>query len=323
MTAWAEKESLRALSKLFKLHLMNNTIVTIFGGTGFIGSEIVRVLAKQGYIIRLAEKHPKKGDRLKFNGMVGQIQPHGCDFTPEGIAQVIDGASYVINCTGILLEKGKRTFMGTHCDLPEHIAKACKKHNVKQFVHISALGIERNKSDYAKSKLAGEHAIQKAFDKVTILRPSIVFGPGDSFFNMFAGMAQILPALPLIGGGHTKFQPVYVGDVADAVANAIKMEATGVYELGGPEIQNFKQLLEKMKHHTGQSVCLVTLPVWAARVQATFMRVLPNPPLTNDQITSLQSDNILHDNAKTLTDLDVTPTPMDTVLPHYLERFKK
>jgi NADH dehydrogenase len=302
---------------------MKETIITIFGGTGFIGSQIVRELAQLGYIIRVAEKHPKKADRLKFNGMVGQVQPYACDYTKSGIETALDGAYYVVNCTGILLEKGKRTFMGTHRDLPEMIAKACAKKGVKQFVHISALGIEKNQSDYAKSKLAGEKAIQKAFDKITILRPSIVFGPEDSFFNMFAGMAQILPALPLIGGGHTKFQPVYVGDVADAVANAIKMEATGIYELGGSDIQSFRELLQTMKNYTGQSVKLISLPVPIAKIQAVFMSILPTPPLTLDQIKSLQHDNIVNDNAQTLTDLDITPTSMAAILPRYLSRFKQ
>ena len=301
---------------------MKNTIVTIFGGTGFIGSELVRVLAKQGYMIRLAEKYPLKANRLKFNGMVGQIQPTACDYSEESIKAVVNGASYVINCTGILVEKGKRTFMNTHCDLPEKIAKACAKAKVKQLVHISALGIENNQSKYAKSKLAGEKKIHQAFGNVTILRPSVVFGPNDKFFNMFAGMAQILPALPLVGGGHTRFQPVYVCDVADAVANAITKGATGTYELGGPEILTFKELLEKMKRYTGQNVHLMDVPFWAARIQAVCMKILPNPPLTLDQIKSLQNDNVIGKHAKTLPDLNVTPTPMDAILPHYLERYK-
>ena len=302
---------------------MKNTIVTIFGGTGFIGSDIVRVLADQGYQIRIAEKYPKKADRLKFNGYVGQIQPTLCDHTAKGIEEAVDGASYVVNCMGILAEKGHRSFMGTHCYLPEDIAKACAKKNVKQFIHISALGIENSRSHYARSKLAGEKAIQKHFDKATILRPSIVFGHGDSFFNMFASMAQILPALPLIGGGHTKFQPVYVGDVSDAVSNAINKQATGVYELGGPDVCSFKELLQKLKSYTNQDVCLMPLPFWAAKIQAVLMSILPNPPLTLDQIKSLKTDNIVSDNAKTLPDLDVRQTSLDAILPHYLERFKK
>ena len=301
---------------------MKNTIVTIFGGTGFIGSDIVRVLAGQGYQIRIAEKHPKKADRLKFNGYVGQIQPTACDYTAKGIEDAVEGASYVVNCTGILIEKGHRSFMGTHCYLPEDIAKACAKKNVKQFVHISALGVEHNRSDYARSKLAGEKIIQKHFDHVTILRPSVVFGNNDSFFNMFAGLGQILPALPLIGGGKTKFQPVYVGDVSDAVANAINKKAIGIYELGGSDILTFKELLQKMNRYTNQDVALMPLPFWAAKIQAVFLSILPNPPLTLDQIKSLKTDNIVHENAKTLPDLNVRPTSMDAILPRYLERYK-
>jgi NADH dehydrogenase len=302
---------------------MKNNIVTIFGGTGFIGSEIVRVLAKQGYILRLAEKHPKKAETVKFNGQVGQIVPTPCDFTDKGIEDAINGSSVVINCTGILLEKGHRSFMGTHCYLPESIAKACANQDIDQFIHISALGADKAKSGYAKSKLAGEKQIQKLFDNATILRPSIVFGPKDSFFNMFASMAQILPALPLIGGGKTKFQPVYVGDVADAVANAIQTGQLGVFELGGPEQVTFKELLQKLKRHTGQKFCLIPLPWAVAKIQAFFMSVLPNPPLTNDQIKSLKTDNIVSDHALGLSDLNVTPTAMDTILPSYLGRFKK
>lgn len=314
---------LRVLSKRYRIIVMKNTIVTIFGGTGFIGSDIVRVLAKQGYTLRLAEKYPKKAETVKFNGQVGQIVPVPCDFSAKGIEDAIGTSSIVINCTGILDEKGHRSFMGTHCYLPESIAKACAKLNSDQFIHISALGIENSKSCYGKSKLAGEKIIEKNFDKVTLLRPSIVFGPRDSFFNMFASMAQILPALPLIGGGKTLFQPVYVGDIADAVANAIKNKSLGVYELGGSDVLSFKQLLEKMKHYTGQKTSLIPIPFWMAKIQAFFMGILPNPPLTIDQVKSLKTDNVVSNNAMTLSDLNVKQTSIDTILPTYLGRFKK
>ena len=297
--------------------------MTIFGGTGFIGSEIIRVLARAGYIIRVAEKHPKKAETVKFNGQVGQIIPTQCDFTPKGFEAAIEGSSIVINCIGILLEKGHRSFMRTHCYIPEDIAKACAKQDIDQFIHISALGADKSHSGYAKSKLSGEKQIQKFFDKVTILRPSVVFGPKDSFFNMFAGMAQILPALPLIGGGKTLFQPVYVGDIADAVAHVMKSGELGIFELGGPEQLSFKDLLLKLKSHTGQKFFLLPLPWKIAKIQASLMSILPNPPLTSDQILSLKTDNIVSDTAMGLPELNVKSTSMDTILPSYLGRFKK
>lgn len=302
---------------------MKNNIVTIFGGTGFIGAEIVRVLASKGYQLRLAEKHPKKAETVRFNGQVGQVVPITCDLTPKGIEDAIGHSSIVINCMGILNEVGHRSFMGTHCYLPESIAKACAKNDVNQLIHISALGADKSQSDYSKSKLAGEKQVQRNFDKVTILRPSIVFGPKDDFFNKFARMAQILPCLPLIGGGKTLFQPVYVGDVADAVANAIKKGSLGLYELGGSEVLSFKELLQKMKNHTGQNVRLLPLPWALAKMKAFFLGVLPNPPITSDQIKSLKTNNIVSDTAMTLSELDVKPTPLDTILPSYLGRFKK
>jgi len=302
---------------------MKNMIVTIFGGTGFIGSEIIRVLAKQGYQIRVAEKHPKKAETVKFNGQVGQIIPFSCDMSDKGIANAVNGSSIVINTIGILAEKGHRSFMATHCYLPESIAKACKNNNVDQLIHLSALACDRGSSDYAKTKLAGEKQIMRFFDKATILRPSIVFGPKDSFFNMFATMAQTLPALPLIGGGKTLFQPVYVGDIANAVANAIKSKSIGVYELGGPETLSFKEVLERLKTHTGQNFYLLPVPFCIAKIQAFFMGILPNPPLTMDQVISLKTDNIVDNNAQKLSNLNVTPTSLDTILPRYLGRFQK
>jgi NADH dehydrogenase len=301
---------------------MNNKIITLFGATGFIGAEIVRVLSAQGYTIRIATSNVKKADMLKFNGAVGQIVPYQCDYSEQSLKNTVDGSFAVINCMGILSEKGHRSFMSTHCYVPESIAQACKKMNVNHFVHISALGVDKSKSDYAKSKLAGEKQVLKAFKNVTILRPSIVFGAKDSFFNMFAGMAKILPFLPLIGGGKTLFQPVYVGDVALAVSNAIKKSAFGVYELGGPDVLSFKALLQKMKLYTGQSVCLLPVPFFVAKIQAVMLSVLPNPPITLDQIKSLKTDNIVADSAKNLSDLNVIPTSLDVILPGYLERFK-
>jgi NADH dehydrogenase len=302
---------------------MTQKIITIFGANGFIGSDIVRVLAAQGYTLRLPCKHPKKADMLKFNGQVGQIVPLTCDYSAQSIQNVVDGSYAVVNCTGILTETSTRGFLGTHCYLAEDIAKACKKFDVTSFVHISALGVDQSQSKYAKSKLAGEQAVLKAFPNATVLRPSIVFGPKDSFFNMFAEMAQILPALPLIGGGKTLFQPVYVGDVSDAVANAIQNKNTGVYELGGPDVLNFKALLEKMKSYTGQKVALIPIPFWIAKIQALFLQYFPGAPLTPDQVTSLKTHNIVSDDAMTLTDLGVRQTSMDTILPTYLGRFKK
>jgi NADH dehydrogenase len=303
---------------------MTNTTITIFGGSGFIGEQITRVCARAGFTIKMAEKHPKRAEQFKFNASrVGQIVGVPCDYTQKGIEQAIEGSHIVINCIGILAEGGHRSFMQTHCYLPEYMAKACAKNDVQHFIHISALGIEDNKSDYAKSKLAGEQQIRKNFDKVTYLRPSVVFGPKDSFFNMFASMAQFLPALPLIGGGKTKFQPVYVGDVADAALNAIKQKAFGIYHLGGPEVVTFKEIYLKLKKHTGQSFMLIPLPFFMAKIQAFFMGVLPNPPLTTDQVTSLKYDNIVSGKAQKLSDLGVTPTYMDAILPSYLERYKK
>lgn len=307
-----------------KLINMNNTIITIFGATGFIGAELVRVLAKQGYILRLPCKHPKKADMLKFNGDLGQVVPMTCDYSAKGIDQAISGAHVVINCTGILAEKGHKSFMGTHCYLPEAIAKSCAKNGVEQFVHISALGVDVSKSHYAKSKLAGEHVITKNFDKVTIMRPSVVFGVKDNFFNLFAKIGSISPFLPLIGGGKTLFQPVYVGDVVNAISNAIQNKSFGTYELGGPDVISFKGILKKLKIYTGQKFCLLPVPFFIAKIQAVLMSVLPNAPLTIDQVQSLKTNSIVDQkDALTLSDLHVKPTSMDQILLSYLERFKK
>ncbi|MEM7650923.1 MAG: complex I NDUFA9 subunit family protein [Pseudomonadota bacterium] len=305
---------------------VQNKIACVFGGTGFVGRQIVRELANKGYTIKVATRVPERAYFLKPAGAVGQVVPFACRYSEDvDIADAVKGADVVVNCIGILFEKGKKqTFEKAHVDLPARIAKACKKEGVDNFIHISALGVDKATSQYAKSKLEGEKAIKKAYPHAVILRPSVIFGEDDSFFNMFAEMARFTPALPLIGGGETKFQPVYVGDVADAaVATIDNDEAQGqVFELGGPDVVSFKEIYQKLFKYTGRTRCLVNLPFGLAKVQATFLSILPNPPLTRDQVESLKTDNVVSSGAKGLSALGVTPTAMSLILPTYLETYR-
>lgn len=300
-----------------------NKQICIFGGTGFIGRMIVHHLAAQGWRVRVATRHPNSAYELKPSGAVGQITAIRADLAnPEA---AISGCDAVINCIGILYERKHQTFQSLHSDFPEILAKACKKVKIEQFIHISALGAEDSTSKYAKSKLKGEKNAKKAYSKLTILRPSIVFGANDGFFNLFASLSCVLPALPLIGGGKTQFQPVYVGDVADAVMASLQNNDTAgkIYELGGPEIESFKDLLKRMARHTGRKPFLIPIPFWLAKLEAFFLQFWPKPLLTPDQVDSLKHDNVVSDKALTLTDLGITPTPMDAILPTYLDRYRK
>lgn len=297
----------------------------VFGGTGFIGRQIVRELARAGYTVKVAGRFPEKAFFLKTAGNVGQIVPVACKASDEAsIRAAVRGCDVVVNCVGILFEKGKSTFTRLHTELPRSIAKACAAEKISRLVHLSALGCEETESKYGKSKLNGELALHENFAKATILRPSVVFGPEDNFFNMFARLSTLLPFLPLIGGGETKFQPVFVGDVADAVMQAIaRPESEGqVYELGGPEIVTFRQIYERLFAQTGRARLLVPLPWGVAKIQGCVMGLLPKPPLTADQVESLKTDNVLAANAKTLADLGITPTALDIILPTYLARFR-
>jgi NADH dehydrogenase len=297
-------------------------VVTIFGGTGFLGRYIVAELVKMGFIIKIVTRHTQSAYFLRPYGEVGQIVPvYSAYSSLEEIEKIISGSYAVINCLGILSESGKRsTFSRVHTDLPKWMAKACAKTGVAHFVHISALGVDKSQSNYAATKILGERAVREFFPSTTILRPSVIFGAEDNFFNMFARLAKFLPILPLIGGGKTRFQPVYVLDVARAVVHALcNIQTSGqTYELGGPEVLGFKEIYERLFSYTGQKRCLISLPWSIARVQAFMMRILPNPPLTSDQITSLQTDNIVSDGALGLKDLNITATPMDTIVPNYL-----
>jgi NADH dehydrogenase len=298
---------------------------TIFGGTGFIGRHIVSALAKRGLTVKVATRVPEHAYFLRPRGTPGQIVPLGCDYNdPSSIAAAAAGSDYVVNCIGVLFEKRKRTFKKTHVEIAQEIAKACKKQGVQRLVHISALGADKGKSRYDRSKNEGEQAVRAAFPAATILRPGLVFGPEDSFFNMFAEMSRYLPALPLIGGDRTKFQPVYVGDVAEAAE--ITLLAPGAegktYELGGPEILTFRQMFEKMFAVTGRRRCLVSVPFGIAKIDAVFLSLMPRPVLTPDQVETLKTDNVVSAGALTLETLGIQPEPLSLILPEYLAAYK-
>ena len=305
-----------------------NKIATVFGGTGFLGTQIVRELAALGYIVKVATRFPESAYFLKPCGNVGQVVPFACQYSDtKSVRKAVKNADIVVNCNGILFEKGKRSkFKRVHVDLPAMIAKACSDENVSRFVHISALSCDKGTSKYAKSKLEGEKAVLSNFPKATILRPSIIFGADDNFFNMFAELSRYLPFLPLIGGGKTKFQPVYVGDVADAVIEVALDGGTmyhgKVYQLGGPDVIDFSEVYETIFKYTGRRRPLVKIPFSVAKFEAAFLGLLPKPLLTCDQVESLKTDNIVEDKALGFNSLGITPTDMDAVLPFYLERYR-
>ncbi|HYE00224.1 MAG TPA: complex I NDUFA9 subunit family protein, partial [Alphaproteobacteria bacterium] len=276
---------------------MSMHTVTVFGGTGFLGRYIIRRLARTGARIRVATRNPGQANFLRPNGNVGQIVPLPCAVrSDESVAAVIRGADTVVNLVGILSESGRSTFEAMHHELPARIARIAAASGVERMVHVSAIGADaQSPSAYAKSKAAGEQAVQAAFPAATILRPSVVFGPEDDFFNRFAKMARISPFLPLIGGGHTRFQPVYVGDVATAVGEAlIQASAAGhLYELGGPKIYSFAELMQLVLAQMGRKRPLVDMPWGLARALASVLEKLPGQALTRDQLLLLQSDNVV------------------------------
>ncbi len=305
---------------------MQDTLVTVFGASGFIGRNIVRELAKRGARVNAVCRDVEKAKFLKPMGVVGQVTPMRADVTdPAAIERAVAGASMVVNLVGILYASGRNTFDAVQATAPGLIARAAKNAGAKAMVHVSAIGADaQGSAAYARSKAAGEAAVLEAFPEATILRPSIVFGADDNFFNQFAAYAVFAPTLPLIGGGFTRFQPVYVDNVADAVIAALETpEARGeTYELGGPEICNFRQLLEMVVRETNRKTWLVDVPFWAASIQGGLLEMLPRPPLTRDQVELLKSDNVVSDGAKTLADLGIEATPVEVVLPTYLDKFR-
>jgi NADH dehydrogenase len=299
----------------------------VFGGGGFIGRHLIRRLGKSGSVVRVPTRHLSRVGFLRTAGFVGQIVPEMIDvFDDVALRAAIDGADRVVNLIGILSESRRQSFAAVHGELPGRIARLAREAGVRRLVHVSALGAgAQSSSAYARSKQAGEAAVTEAFPAATILRPSVVFGPEDGFFNRFAAMAGLSPALPLIGGGNTKFQPVYVGDVADAIEAALERpDAPGrLYELGGPRVYSFKALMELLLAEIGAKRLLVSIPWTIARWQAAFAELLPGPPLTRDQVELLKSDNILSGSAPGLEALGLKPTAAELILPTYLDRFRR
>jgi uncharacterized protein YbjT (DUF2867 family) len=299
-------------------------VATVFGGAGFLGRYAVKRLAAKGYIVRAAVRDVEAAMFLRPMGDVGQIVPLYAPLHEEAlVARAIDGADIVINLTGILAERRKGDFLRTHAEGAGRIARLAGSTNARHLVHVSAIGAEpHSPSLYGRSKAAGEEAVRAAFPRAVILRPSIIFGPEDNFFNRFAAMATISPIIPITGGG-AKFQPVYVADVADAILAALSGDIAGnTFELAGPEVKTFKQLIEYMLKIIDRKRIVLDLPRGLANIQAQFLQRLPGKLLTTDQIKLLQRDNVVSEGALDLLSLAVLPTPMDLILPLYLARYR-
>ena len=308
----------------------NLELVTVFGGSGFIGRYVVRALAAKGYRVRVACRRPDLAGHLQPLGNVGQIHCVQANLRYKwSIDRAVEGADAVVNLVGILAESGKQSFDSVQARGAGWVAEAAAAEGAR-LVQLSAIGADsESHSVYAQTKAKGEELVLAADPQAIILRPSIVFGPEDEFFNMFAAMAQMSPALPLIGGGETKFQPVYVGDVAQAVAKAVEgdLEPGSTWELGGPETLSFKQCLERMLEVVGRKRLLVHLPFAIAGFIGQFAQYLPGAPITPDQVELLKTDNVVSEESlstgRTLRGMGIEPAGLTGILPQYLVRFRK
>jgi uncharacterized protein YbjT (DUF2867 family) len=306
---------------------MRNHLLTIFGGTGFIGRYVVSRLAERGARLRVISRSPDThGHHLQPLGRVDQIVVQSADLDSEAaLRRVLAGAAGVVNLIGILYETGRRSFAEVQGALPGRIAAAARAEGVARMVQISAIGADpASASAYARSKADGERRVLEAFAEATVLRPSIVIGPEDGFFNRFAALARIFPVLPLIGGGRTRFQPVYVGDVAQAVVAALEREDCPgqIYELGGPQTYTFAELMRYMLKVVGRRRLLLSVPFGLAEVLARLLELLPEPPLTRDQVELLKVDNVVSPGMPGLQALGITPTPIELIVPQYLARYR-
>jgi len=313
--------------------LEQGSLVTVFGGSGFIGRHTVKALAREGWRVRAAVRRPDLAGHLQPMGAVGQIHAVQANLRyPDSVRRAVEGAEAVVNLVGILAKSGRQTFAAVHVAGARAVAEAARAAGVRTLVHMSALGADkRARSRYARTKAAGEAAVRQAFPDAVVLRPSLVFGPEDELFNRFAELARLSPLMPLIGGGKARVQPVWVGDVGAAVAAACggRAQPGTVYELGGPEVIAFRQLLERTLAWSGRRRPFLYLPFWLAKLGALLTVPLPNTlrPLTVDQVRMLKSDNVVSKVAeaegRTLAGLGIAhPQTMQAVVPAYLERFQ-
>jgi uncharacterized protein YbjT (DUF2867 family) len=310
---------------------MRDRVVTVFGGSGFIGRYVVQRLAALGATVRVPARRPERALFLKPLGAVGQIvlEPWSPRAGDAELARHLVGSTHAVNLIGILHEsRSGGGFDEIQGRLPGRIAAAAAAGGALGLVQVSAIGADpASASAYARTKAAGEAASRAAFDRAVVLRPSVVFGPEDQFFNRFARMAMVSPFLPLIGGGRTRFQPVYVGDVAEAVVAGLRdsdgSAAGRTFELGGPGVYTFRELMEYLLKVLRRRRALVSLPFGLARRQARLLQLLPEPPLTVDQVELLARDNVVSPGAATLADLGLAPTPLETVVPAYLQPYAR
>ena len=310
---------------------MHNGLVTVFGGSGFVGRQVVRALARDGWRIRVPMRRPHLGQDLKVSGTVGQIQLMQANLRfPESVERALDGADACVNLVALLYESGSQTFEALHIDGAESIAQACAARSITNLAHISAIGADPEaESDYSRTKGVGEQRIRAHVPTADILRPSIIFGEGDGFFTRFASMARFAPALPLIGGGKTQFQPAYVADVGDAVAAVLKRGTTGTtYELAGPQTYSFRQLMRFTLDTIDRRRFLVPVPWFAAGPMGLFGELAGKAPfveplITRDQVETLKVDNVASGEHPGFEALGIKPSTVEAIVPDYLERFRK
>ena len=303
----------------------NQKIIGIFGAGGFLGKHLMRQLTKLDYRVKVATRNPYLKGYLKPLGNPGQIELFKTNiFNPEDVKQVLKNCDLAINLVGILYETRKQKFNQIHAQFPNLLSELCNELGVKKLVHVSALGVkEGHPSQYMQSKLQGEKNIQDTFKQSVILRPGIMFGPEDKFFNTFATLAQFSPALALIGGGKTVFEPIYVGDVAQTIVKSLELNNSkpSIYELGGANY-SFKELMQILLSEINKKRFLIPIPWGMAKFQSYFLQMLPTPLLTPDQVTMLRYDNVVSGEYKTLKNLKIQPTTIQSILPKYIYRFR-
>lgn len=321
---------------------MKGKLVTVFGGSGFIGRHLVQRLAASGARVRVAIRYPGEAAYLQPMGDVGQIAAVRASVTHEAsVRAAVGGADAVVNLVGILYEKGRWTFDAVHREGAAIVARAVRDGGVASLVHMSALGADSSShARYAASKAEGEAAVREAFSQAVIVRPSVVFGPQDEFFNLFASLARFSPILPLFGcprprivdgrldiygDGGVKFQPVYVGDVADAIMKGLSDRSCAgqTYELGGPAVYSFKEIMDMILGQIGRKRLLLPVPYFIATLQAGFLQLMPKPLLTTDQVELLKTDNVVSGNLPGLADLGIAATGAEGIIPTYLERYRR